>query len=419
MAFGNLLVVASVAAAVPLLLGFLPRLAVPGPVLEIIAGVILGPAILGVVRADATVKAASVLGLAFLLFLAGLEIDVHQFRGRTGREPAVGLGITVVLGIAAGYGLFALGLARNPLLVGIALMATSLGLVVPVLKDAGAAGLPVGQLTIAGASAGEVTAVVLLSLLFSGRGGALGGRLLLLGLLALFAVAITAAVRGAERSMRLTGVIDRLADTTAQIRVRLAVLLLIGLAAVAARLGFEAILGAFLAGALLRLIDPDAQARHPQFRVKLEGIGYGFLIPVFFVSSGVTFGLHQLTGHPATLLRVPLFLSLLLLVRGLPAMLYRSVLSRRETLAAALLQASSLPFLVVAAQIGLATGAVTPANAAALVAAGLVSVLVYPVVAVRLLPEQARAVPPAPVRPRADQVSGRHPDQPVNEERRL
>jgi Kef-type K+ transport system membrane component KefB len=390
-AFGNLLVVAAVAAAVPLLLGFLPWLALPGPVLEIIAGVILGPAVLGLVHDDATVNAASVLGLAFLLFLAGLEIDVHQFRGPAARRPLGGLGITVMLGITAGYGLFAVGLARNPLLVGIALMATSLGLVVPILKDAGAAGLPVGQLTIAGASAGEITAVVLLSLFFSGRGGALGGRLLLLGLLLSFSVAVIAAVRGAERSVRVTGIIDRLADTTAQIRVRLAVLLLIGLAAVAARLGFEAILGAFLAGALLRLIDPDAQARHPQFRVKLEGIGYGFLIPVFFVTSGVTFGLHQLTGHPATLLRVPLFLALLLVVRGLPALLYRSVLDRRETLAAALLQASSLPFLVVATQIGLAVGAVTRANAAALVAAGLVSVLVYPVIAVQLLPLRAPA----------------------------
>ena len=167
----------------------------------------------------------------------------------------------------------------------------------------------------------------------------------------------------------------------------------------------------------LRLIDPDAQARHPQFRVKLEGIGYGFLIPVFFVTSGVTFGLHQLTGHPATMLRVPLFLALLLVVRGLPTVLYRSVLSRGETFAAALLQAASLPLLVVAAQIGQATGAVTPANAAALVAAGLVSVLVYPVIAVRLLPAQAG--PPSPVRPLPDQIGGRPPDQRVNEERSL
>jgi Kef-type K+ transport system membrane component KefB len=397
MSFANLLIVAAVAAAVPLLLGFAPRLALPGPVLEIVAGIVLGPAVLGVAHVDATVQSASVLGLGFLLFLAGLEIDVHQFREPQARRALDGLVITVALGIAVGYGLLALGLAKDPLLVGIAFMATSLGLVVPVLKDAGVAGRRVGRLTIAGASAGEVTSVVLLSVFFSQRGGALGGRLLLLGLLVLFAVTVVVAVRGAQRSMRVTDVIGRLADTTAQIRVRLAVLLLVGLAAVAAELGFEAILGAFLAGALLRLVDPHAEVTHPQFRVKLEGIGFGFLIPVFFVTGGLTFDLHQLTDHPATLLRVPLYLALLLVVRGLPALLYASSLSRRESIAAGLLQASSLPFIVAATQIGLAVGAVTAANAAALVAAGLVSVLVYPVVALQLLPKTAAAVPARPL----------------------
>jgi Kef-type K+ transport system membrane component KefB len=397
MSFDNLLVVAAIAAAIPLLLGFAPRLAVPGPVLEIVAGIVLGPAVLNVVRVDDTVRAASVLGLGFLLFLAGLEIDIHQFRGPQARRALDGLALSVALGIAVGYGLLAVGLTRNPLLVGIAFMATSLGLVVPVLKDAGVAGRRIGQLTIAGASAGEVTSVVLLSVFFSERGGALGGRLLLLGLLVLFAVAVAVAVRGAERSMRITDVIGRLADTTAQIRVRLAVLLLVGLAAVAAKLGFEAILGAFLAGALLRLVDPDAEITHPQFRVKLEGIGFGFLIPVFFVTSGLTFDLDQLTAHPATLLRVPLYLALLLVVRGVPALLYRSALSRRETIAAALLQASTLPFIVAATQIGLAVGAVTAANAAALVAAGLVSVLVYPALALQVLPDDAPAPGVAPL----------------------
>ena len=385
MSFDNLLVISAAAALIPLLLGLAPRLPVPGPVAEISAGVVLGPAVLNVVRVDETVRAASLLGLGFLLFLAGLEIDVRQFRRTQARRAVDGLAITVALGLAAGFGLQALGLVKNPLLVGIALMATSLGLVVPILKDAGMADRPVGQLTIAGASAAEVTAVVLLSVFFSDRRGALGGRLLLLALLGLFATAVVLLVRGAERSMRLGDVINRLADTTAQIRVRLAVLLLVGLAAIAANLGFEAILGAFIAGALLRVVDPDADRIHPKFRIKLEGIGFGFLIPVFFVTSGITFDLHQLTGHPATLLRVPLFLALLLVVRGVPALLYRSSLTGRETLAAALLQASSLPVLVAATQIGLAVGAITAANAAALVATGLVSVLVYPVLALNTL----------------------------------
>ena len=382
--FDNLIIIAAVAAGVPLFLGAL-RIPIPGPVLEIILGIALGPAALGWLSVDETVRAASLLGLGFLLFLAGLEIDIQHFRGQRARESLAGLALSVVLGVAVGYGLQGVGLAKDPLLVGIALMATSLGLVVPVLKDAGQADRPVGQLAIAGASTGEVTAVVLLSVFFSQRGGALGGRLLLLGLLFLVVVAAAVVVIRAERFGRLVWLIEKLADTTAQIRVRLAVLILIGLAVIAEKLGFEAILGAFLAGLLLRLVDSEATVKHPQFQVKLEGIGFGFLIPVFFVVSGVTFNLDVLLDHPATFLRVPLFLALLLLVRGVPAIFYRHALSTRETWATALLQASSLPFIVAATQIGLALHAVTAANAAALVAAGLISVLVYPTVALRLL----------------------------------
>src|SRR3954449_5115291 len=384
MSFDNLVIIAAVAAAIPLLLG-VTGLRIPGPVLEIVAGIVLGPAALGVLHVDDTVHAASVLGLAFLLFLAGLEIDVEHFRGARARRALEGLAVSIVLGIGVGLTLHAVGLAQSPLLIGVALIATSLGLIVPVLKDAGVADRPVGQLAIAGASTGEVSAVVLLSLFFSERGGALGGRLLLLALLFLVAAIAVLVILRAERFPSVGRLIERLADTTAQIRVRLAVLAIVGFAAVADRLGFEAILGAFLAGVLLRLVDADAMTRHPQFHVKLEGIGFGFLIPVFFVISGVVFDLDALTGHPATLLRVPLFLALLLVVRGVPALFYRGELSGREVAAAALLQSSSLPFIVAATQIGLAVHAITSANAAALVAAGLVSVLVYPVVALRLL----------------------------------
>src|SRR4051812_224485 len=286
MSFDNLVIIAAVAAGVPLLLGALRRVPVPGPVVEILAGIVLGPAVLGVVHNDSLVRSAAVLGLGFLLFLAGMEIDIQRLRGPRATQALRGLVLTVVLGVAAGYALHAVGLAPSPLLVGIALMATSLGLVVPILKDAGVAERDVGQLTIAGASVAEVTSVVLLSLFFSERSGPLTGRLLLLGLLLAFVAAVTVFVMHAEHWQRLSDLVNRLADTTAQIRVRLAVLVLIGLAAIAAKLGFEAILGAFLAGALLRLVDPEGERHHPLFRVKLEGIGFGFLIPVFFVASG-------------------------------------------------------------------------------------------------------------------------------------
>jgi Kef-type K+ transport system membrane component KefB len=382
--FDNLAIVMALAACAPLVLAAL-RSRLPGPVLEIVAGIVIGPAALGLVETDELLRAMSMLGLAFLLFLAGLEIDIERFRGARARRALAGLVLTIVLGLASGAVLAAVGLVSDGLLIGIALMATSLGLIVPVLKDAGVAERPVGQLAIAGASTGEVTSIVLLSLLFSERGGPVGGRLLLLGLLAAVVAVLAAVVLQAEGWAPLGRLVDRLADTTAQLRVRFAVLLLVGLATLASHLGLEAILGAFLAGLLLRVVDPEAMTRHPHLRLKLDGLAFGFLVPVFFVASGVAFDLDALLDEPATLLRVPLFLSLLLIVRGLPALAYRGELTGRETAAAGLLQASSLPFLVAATQIGVSVGAISSANAAALVAAGLVSVLVFPAAALRLL----------------------------------
>jgi len=266
-------------------------------------------------------------------------------------------------------------------------------MIIPILKDAGVAERPVGQFAIAGASLGEVGSVVLLSLFFSGRASSIGLKLLLLLLLAVLIILVVFATIRIERLTWITGVMNRLADTSAQIRIRLSVLLVVGLGALATHLGFEAILGAFIAGGILRLVDADAEHKHPLFYPKLEGIGYGFLIPVFFVTSGLTFNLSVLFSSTATLLRVPLFLLVILIVRGLPAVLYRSALgSIRDVIAVGLLQATTLPFIVAATTIGLQLHAIRPANAAALVAAGLFSVIIFPSISLQLLRSSAKGV---------------------------
>lgn len=274
-------------------------------------------------------------------------------------------------------------------MIGVALLATSLGLVVPVLADAGALTRPVGRIAVAGASAGEVAAVVLLSVGLAGVDTPLAGRLLLLVLLLCALGVIALAVAGAGHSMRLTALIARLADTSAQIRVRLTVLLVAGLAFAAQALGFEAILGAFLAGLLLRALDPDPERTHPLYPVKLDAIGFGLLVPVFFVTSGLTLDLRGLVEQPSALALVPAFLAALVLVRAVPALAFRADLTGKELVAVGLLQATSLPFLLAATTIGLEMGVLDPAVAAGLVAAGLVSVLVFPAVALALLPRQA------------------------------
>jgi Kef-type K+ transport system membrane component KefB len=196
--------------------------------------------------------------------------------------------------------------------------------------------------------------------------------------------------------MRIRADLLRLQDTTAQIRVRGALVLLVGFAAAAQQLGLEVILGTFAAGAILSLADPDRAMTHPDFRRKLEAIGFGVFIPVFFVASGIRFDLGALAGSASALAMMPLFLLALLLVRGLPVLLYRPLLDRRETLVAGLLQATSLPFLVATTAIGRELGLIGAAEGAALVGAGLLSVLLFPAAGLALLRRVTNRPGPGP-----------------------
>jgi Kef-type K+ transport system membrane component KefB len=385
LSLAGVVVVAAVAFTVPLLVGLFPRLRLPSVVLEIVVGIVLGPSVLDWIHVDLPLQVLSILGLAFLLFLAGLEIDVHQLRGKLLGLVAAGFAVSFVIGLAVAGGLAAAGLVDTPLLVAIILTATSLGVVIPVLKDAGQVESGFGQLVIAAASIADFGAVILLSLFFSREASGPGAQLLLIGGLVLLAVGVGVGLARAGRSMRLSEDLGRLQDSSAQIRVRGAVLLLAALVLVAQRLGLETILGAFLAGALLRVVDRDEMMTHPRFRVKLEALGYGFLVPFFFVVSGIRFNLAALTANPANLRLVPLFLAVLLVVRGLPAWLYRPRVGARRSVVAGLLQATSLPFIVAATQIGMELGKLDQATGAALVAAGLLSVLLFPLAALTIL----------------------------------
>jgi Kef-type K+ transport system membrane component KefB len=368
-----------------LVLGLAPKLRLPGEVVEIVLGIALGPAALGWVKVDEPVKVLALIGLAFTLFLAGLELDLSRLRGALLRVAASAMAVSVLLAIVVAFVLAAAGLIDDPRLVAVALCATSLGLVVPVTKQGGFEDKQLGQLVIAGATLGDFGAIIALSLLFSRDSTSTSTRV---ALLAIFVVLVTVAAYGivlGGRATRVAAVIRRLADTTAQIRVRGVVLLVIAFAFLAERTGLETILGSFVAGALLSTIDRDGTRDHPQFRVKLDAIGFGFLVPMFFVSAGIRFDLRALLKDSSTLALVPLFLLALLIVRGLPAWMYRHQLgSRRETVVAGLLQATSLPLIVTATMIGVEVGALTPGVAAAFVGAGLLSALIFPVLALTL-----------------------------------
>jgi Kef-type K+ transport system membrane component KefB len=400
----DLLIVVTVAFAAPFMLGLFPGVRLPSVVLEIVAGIVIGPSLLGIVEVDQAIEVLALIGLGFVLFLAGLEIEFEKLRGQVLRLTALGFAVSFGIAVVVGLGLSAAGLVETPLLVAIILCATSLGVIVPVLKDSGEISTPFGQLIVSAASIADFGAIILLTLFFSGEGG-VGSTLLLLGALLVLAAVVFFTVRGAERSMRIRGDLLRLQDTTAQIRIRAAIVLFVGFAAVAEELGLEVILGTFIAGAIISLLDRDEVMTHPDFRRKLEAMGFGFFIPVFFVTSGVRFDLDALVAKASNLAMVPVFLIALLIVRGVPALLYRRLLDGRRTLVAGILQATSLPFIVAATAIGLELNLLDAAESAALVGAGLLSVLVFPLLGLTLLrgapgpgPDRSRSsVTPAPL----------------------
>ena len=391
--FSSLAIVAAVAFAVPLLLGVAPALRLPAVVLEILLGIVIGPFGLRWVKADLPVQVLALIGIAFNLLLAGLEIDLDRLKGRLSKVAVLNFLFSFALALLFVYGLKTAGLVAAPLLIAIILSATSLGIIVPMLKDAGQSASAFGQLVIASASIADFGTIILLSLFFSREATTTGAKLVLIGTFVLLAVAAGLAIARAERSTRFSALLQRLQDTTAQIRVRGAFLLLIAFVATARQLGLEVVFGAFTAGAILKLVDRDQMLTHPNFRLKLEAAGFGFFIPVFFVASGITFNLPALFASASTLALVPIFLAALLFARGLPALLYRPVIGGRRALVAGLLQATSLPFIVVASQIGLDLGLLRPATGAAMVAAGLVSVLLFPMGALVLLRREAAAAP--------------------------
>ena len=373
------------ATAAPLLDDLLPLPKVPPIVSEIVAGIVIGPVALDLIDATAPLDVFASIGLVFLFFLAGLEIafDAHDDR----HLGVVGAAFLISLGLALAVALVfdAVELVDAPLLVAIILAATSFGIVVAVLNDAGQTGTPFGQLVIAAASIADFTTVVLLSLFFSSSGASFETTLVLMLLFLGVVAVIGLVIAGARGSAALNATVTRLQRTSAQIGVRIAFLLLVVLVYMSEEFGLEVVLGAFLAGAMVSLLDREHAVRSTGLQDKLEGIGFGVFIPVFFVVSGVRLDLDSLFDSLDTVVLVPLTVLALLLVRGAPALIYRRFVPRREALSAGLLQATSLSFIVAATQIGVEIGKLDSAAAAALVTGGVISVLLFPALALRLM----------------------------------
>ncbi|HEX4087291.1 MAG TPA: cation:proton antiporter [Trebonia sp.] len=391
LSFNSLLIVAVISVLVPVVLGLLPRLPVPGAVLMVLGGIVVGPSVLNWARIDAPVVVLSDLGLGLLLFLAGLEIDVDRLRSPLTRLAGNAFGLSAVLAALCAVLFWLPGPETQPLLLAIIFLSTSAGLLLPLLKDAGEGSTEFGQLIMTAAAVAELVPILLLSLLFSADAETPADKIVSLAVFLALLTLIGLAVSGVRRLTRLDRMLDRLERRSGQLRIRAALTLALGCGLLAYRFGFASILGSFAAGLLVRIVESSRGEPNKEFLLKLDGIGFGFLIPVFFVATGLSFQLKGLEKQPGALAEVPLFLLALLVARGVPALFYVRAIGRRRALAGGLLQATSLTFVIVATVIGQQTGKLSPATSAALVAAGLLSAALFPAAAARLLATPARA----------------------------
>ncbi|MEU5978310.1 cation:proton antiporter [Streptomyces sp. NPDC047315] len=391
---GTLILIMAAAVLAPVLAQAAGRwIRVPLVIFEILLGVLVGPAVLGWAHPDTVVDTLSDLGLAMLIFLAGYEIEWGAVRGDTLRRSLWAWLIALVLGIGVALALTAGDTARS-VVIGTALTSTALGTVLPVLRDSGDLKGRFGTVMLAFGAVGEFGPIIAMALLLSGRRPAES-----VALLAGFAVITAAAVLWAlrPRSPWFSRVVANTLHSSGQFAVRFVMLLLVSMLALAAVFGLDTLLGAFAAGVLTRIVlDGAAPDSGKEVLGRIEALGFGFLVPLFFVVTGIEFDLDALLDGGRPLALLPLFLLLFLLVRGLPVYaLAPRDLGRTDRWALTLYSATCLPLVVAITAIGLDRRVISSGEAAALVGAAMVSVLAFPLLALRLRAGEGRASPAA------------------------
>lgn len=391
--------VAVLAALAPLLMSGLARwVKIPLVVFEIALGIVVGPPLLGWIPPSELVQTAANLGLVMLFFLAGNEIDVARIAGRPLRRA--GLGWVVSLAGALVVALVAVTVVPAPsnaaiVYIAIALTSTALGTLMPVLRDAGELTTPFGTAVLAIGAAGEFGPLIAISIFLSGREPG-PATVVLLFFVVIAAAALFLAARGPHR--RLHRIISGTLHTSGQFAVRLVMVLVFALVGLSLWLDLDMLLGAFVAGALTRVLLSSADPKDREvIESKLDGLGFGFVVPFFFITTGLTFDLSSLLSSPAALVLLPIFLVMLLVVRGLTGLFNRPRgAGGADTRALVLFTATGLPIIVAVTGIGVEAGDLPVPVATALVGAGMLSVLLFPLIA---LAQRPAAAAPAAVGP--------------------
>lgn len=359
---------------------------IPAVVLEILFGVVIGPQGMGLVHHSMVLNVLSELGLAILFLIAGLEINPREVQGAPTRLALRGWLLSLVIASALALGGQALGLFTGAGFVAIAIATTAIGALMPILKDAGLLKSTYGPFVLASGAVGEALPLVALSLVLVGVAG-LGAQSVVLVFFAVTAL-LAIGLAGRIRQLPLPPIFRATMSSSGQFPIRLAMFLAISFALYGQSLGLDLVLGAFVAGAVLRTLLPEDL--HDDLMDRLSAVGYGFLVPIFFVTSGTELDIAALAGSSTAILLVPIFVLMMLVTRGLPALiLYRGELPLRQRIVLACHSGTQLPLVVAIAAIAVNQGAMPGWCGASLVMAGVITVLVFPGIGNLLLRTQA------------------------------
>jgi Kef-type K+ transport system membrane component KefB len=376
-------VVLAIAVVASLLAEFrLGTLRVPMIVWEMLFGILIGPQVLGWVKAGGLLQwLGHSMGLPALFFMTGLDLDLQKLEGQPISLALRGWVMSLGLAIGAAALLHSLTFVRAPMVIALVLTTTAMGTFAPTMRDAGYIDTTFGIYVLAAGAVGEFAPIVVVSLVLTREHGAWQQVVLML---AFAAIGVGAAfVALGFRPPKVLNLLERGMHSSTQLPVCFSLLLLSSFDILSRGIGMEAVLGCFTAGIIAGLASRGEAGK--LFREKMEAVCYGFLVPFFFVISGVNLDLAALLQNKMAVLLVPLFLILFLLVRGAPVLLYGNNILRGERLPFALYSATALSMVVAIANIAVRTGQLGTDIAAALEGAALLSVLLFPTIAGRLM----------------------------------
>jgi len=382
--FIPLLLVVLLAFLVPILLARFRR--IPVVVGEILAGILIGPSVLGLVHVDEpTLELLAEIGFAFLMFLSGLEIDFSILfaatkPGQDKRKSPIFLAslsfiLTVVLAGTIGFWLTNAGFVKDPWMMTLILSTTSLGIVVPVLKEKKMSSSDLGQTILLAALLADFLTMFFITVYIAIRSTGLSLNILLIGLLFIPVVLLYQLGQKQLRRPIVRRLMEELADATSQIKVRGAFALMITFVVLAELIGAELILGAFLGGVLASLIS---EPNDEKIRSKLDAIGFGFFVPLFFVYVGVQFDLRAFLDNRDAWILLPELLAAAFAIKLVSVLVFRFAYSWKETIATGMLLSARLSLIIAASAIGVRFGAISESTNADIILVAALTATIAP-----------------------------------------